>query len=189
MTRDPHLKQHFEILGLDKVVTLEKIRKAYRRKAFEYHPDRNKSSQANWQFVRVSQAYEFLVANYDELKTSWERGDHIQAETEQYQEFERNREQAWQEAMDHARRNYDQFRMRNADYKQRWHYIPIKILAYFVFVVIIMIGLALIIGPLVALIYSGNLTLIILYVPLLILGGLAFYYAFLYKIRIDPYFY
>lgn len=186
---DSLLKQHAEILGLGREVTLDKIRKAYRRKAFQYHPDRNKSPQANQQFVRISQAYEFLIANHDRFTSDWQEFDLVQADANQYQEYERNREQSWQEAMERARKNYDQFRMRNANYRKRWYYFPFKVLAYFIFILIIMIGLALMIGPLVVLIYSANLALIILYVPLLILGGLTFYYAFIYKIRIDPYFY
>ncbi len=36
------------------------IRNAYRRKAFELHPDRNKSPDAHYQFIRIRQAYEVL---------------------------------------------------------------------------------------------------------------------------------
>ena len=189
MTVSARIYYHLQILGLDQEVSLEKVRKAYRRKAFECHPDRNRSPLANRQFVEVSQAYEFLINNLERIPTDFRESEPVQEESNPYREYERNREQSWQEAMNRARQNYDQFRRRNADYKQRWYYLPLKIFAYFIFVAIIMIGFALMIGPLVFLIYSGSLALIILYVPLLILGGLAFYYAFIYKIRLDPYFY
>ena len=182
-------RQHISTLGLDANPNLETIRRAYRRKAFQYHPDRNNSPLANQEFVRMSRAYEFLISNYERYSSAPEVVDLFQAEADQYQEFERNREQSWQEAMDRARHNYDQFRTRNANYRQRWYYIPVKILAYFIFAAIILAGLTLMIGPLIFLIFSKSIILIILYVPILLLGGLVIYYAFVYKIRIDPYFY
>lgn len=48
----------YEILGLRKPCTKKQIHKAYLRKAFEFHPDRNPN--ATKEFIQVQQAYDQL---------------------------------------------------------------------------------------------------------------------------------
>ena len=53
----------YEVLGVSKNATEAEIKKAYKRKAMKYHPDRNQggdSKQAEEKFKEVSQAYEVL---------------------------------------------------------------------------------------------------------------------------------
>lgn len=47
-------------LGVSKTATAEEIKKAYRKLALEYHPDRNKSKEAEIKFKEVTKAYEVL---------------------------------------------------------------------------------------------------------------------------------
>ncbi len=165
---EPRLKQNLKVLDLRRDAELDKIRRAYRRKAFQYHPDRNKSPHPSQEFILISRVYEFLIANYDRLNTTEEEANMVKAEADQYQEYERSSERSMQEEMERARRSYNNFRRKNLNYRQSWFFIPVKILAYLIFLSIIAVGLALIIGPLIILIYNGNWTLIILYVPLAI---------------------
>ncbi len=53
---------YYEILGLDRKATPEEIKRAYRRKAKELHPDKNpgNKSRAEEEFKRVAEAYEVL---------------------------------------------------------------------------------------------------------------------------------
>ena len=53
-------KDYYKILGLPKSATDDEIKKAYRKLALKYHPDKNKSPQAEEQFKLVAEAYEVL---------------------------------------------------------------------------------------------------------------------------------
>jgi molecular chaperone DnaJ len=51
---------YYEVLGVSKAGTEEDIRKAFRKKALEYHPDRNKSPDAEEKFKEINEAYQVL---------------------------------------------------------------------------------------------------------------------------------
>ena len=60
----------YELLGIKKNANLNTIRKAFRRKALIFHPDRNKSPDATEKFREIANAYEVLSdpqqkTNYD----------------------------------------------------------------------------------------------------------------------------
>merc|ERR1711937_185724 len=51
---------HYEVLGLERNATAEDIKKAYRREALRWHPDKNKSPEAPKKFLQVREAYQIL---------------------------------------------------------------------------------------------------------------------------------
>ncbi len=54
-------RDYYEILGISRTATTVEIKKAYRRLAMKYHPDRNKDdSEAEEKFKEVKEAYEVL---------------------------------------------------------------------------------------------------------------------------------
>jgi DnaJ-class molecular chaperone len=61
-------KDYYQILGVPKTATLDEIKKAYRKLALEYHPDRNKTKEAADKFKEVTKAYEVL-SNAEKRKT------------------------------------------------------------------------------------------------------------------------
>lgn len=52
---------HYETLGVEKTATEDEIKKAYRKLALKYHPDRNKESDAEDRFKEIAHAYEILL--------------------------------------------------------------------------------------------------------------------------------
>jgi DnaJ-class molecular chaperone len=53
-------RDFYEVLGVSKTATPEEMKKAYRKLALEWHPDRNKSPQATDKFKEINEAYEVL---------------------------------------------------------------------------------------------------------------------------------
>ncbi|GGX29415.1 DnaJ domain-containing protein [Undibacterium squillarum] len=54
------MKDYYIILGLAPTATLADIKKAFRVKAAEFHPDRNSSELAPQKFHEVKEAYDVL---------------------------------------------------------------------------------------------------------------------------------
>lgn len=53
-------KDYYEILGIKKGVSDDDIKKAYRKQALRYHPDKNKSPGAEEKFKEIAEAYDVL---------------------------------------------------------------------------------------------------------------------------------
>ena len=57
-----HLKDYYNILKLEPSATLPEIKKAYRKLALQYHPDKNQNNRyAAAQFTEIKEAYEVLT--------------------------------------------------------------------------------------------------------------------------------
>jgi molecular chaperone DnaJ len=53
-------QDYYEVLGVSRTASLEEIKKAYRRLARQYHPDVNKTSDAEERFKEIAEAYSVL---------------------------------------------------------------------------------------------------------------------------------
>lgn len=70
-------KDYYKILGVDKNADPDTIKKAYRKKALEHHPDRNKGDKKSEElFKDISEAYEVLSDN--DKKSRYDRGDEFE---------------------------------------------------------------------------------------------------------------
>ena len=57
-------KDYYKILGVDKKANLAAIKKAYKKLALKYHPDKNKESGSEEKFKEVAEAYEVLSGKF-----------------------------------------------------------------------------------------------------------------------------
>lgn len=53
-------RDYYEVLGVDKNASEKEIKAAYKKKALKWHPDKNKSKEAEERFKEVNEAYEVL---------------------------------------------------------------------------------------------------------------------------------
>jgi molecular chaperone DnaJ len=53
-------RDYYEVLGVTRGASADDIRKAYRKLAFQYHPDRNTDNGASERFKEIQEAYEVL---------------------------------------------------------------------------------------------------------------------------------
>lgn len=67
-------KDFYEILGVNKTATADEIKKAYRKLALQYHPDRNKTKEGEEKFKEVTRAYEVL--SNDEKRKQYDQFGH-----------------------------------------------------------------------------------------------------------------
>src|SRR5918993_4318719 len=68
-------RDYYEILGVAKGASAEEIKKAYRKVAMQYHPDRNPGDKASEEkFKEAAEAYEIL--NDSDKKVQYDRFGH-----------------------------------------------------------------------------------------------------------------
>ncbi len=80
-------KDYYKILGVDKKASQDEIKKAYRKLAVKYHPDKNQGNkEAEEKFKEIGEAYEVLGdaekrKKYDALGENWKNFQSGQAYT------------------------------------------------------------------------------------------------------------
>ncbi len=99
------LSEYYEILGLPVNSSLDEIKKAYRKKARMYHPDINHAPDAVNQFIKITEAYDFIIANHESMISGEADFEKLIEEWRKYRQ-ERSR----QRARFYASSTYNRFR-------------------------------------------------------------------------------
>ncbi|TCT15541.1 curved DNA-binding protein [Natranaerovirga pectinivora] len=72
-------QDYYDILGINKDATDKDVQKAFRQLAHKYHPDSNKTKEAEEKFKKINEAYNVLKdpekrKAYDQFGGAWEQG-------------------------------------------------------------------------------------------------------------------
>jgi hypothetical protein len=169
------LTDYYEILGIPIDSSVDDIKKAYRNKARQYHPDINPSPDAKDMFIIVTEAYEFLLTYNDKIKHDEQAYNQAMEDWRKYRQF-RSRKRA----TGYARTSY-------ATFKNTRFYKTTRILdgttIIFTFVVAIMVLVFTVIG------YTYRLKhpipglekpSVFAFIMLLLLGMIFFVVSFIY---------
>ena len=67
-------RDYYEVLSVNRTATAEEIKKSFRGKARQLHPDVNKAPDAEARFKEVAEAYEVLID--DDKRAAYDRFGH-----------------------------------------------------------------------------------------------------------------
>jgi len=81
------ISEYYDILGISVNSTIEEIKKAYRKKAREFHPDLNHSADAEERFIMATEAYEFLIDNHRKIDIDEEAFKAAMEEWRKYRQY------------------------------------------------------------------------------------------------------
>lgn len=107
---------YYELLDINRNATLLEIKKAFRKKALVFHPDKNKSAEAHEIFIKLNQAYEILSHSvkrkkYDNLLNS-EKGKYSQRKEQQWEQAVKDAEEKGKETGEKYAQDFDYFSKR-----------------------------------------------------------------------------
>ncbi len=102
------VNDYYSVLGLPVNSSVGDIKKAYRKKARECHPDINPSPDATEQFINITEAYEFLISNHTKILSEEEEYEKVMNDWRKYRQY-RSR----QRAGFYARTSYGKFKNTN----------------------------------------------------------------------------
>lgn len=145
------MKNYYQILGLTTTATQDEIRKAYLKKAKEFHPDINKSSIAEAKFKEIQEAYNTLSdtgkkSSYDyNRQYQYHNTQQSQQNATEWAEYfrkeaERQRYNQQNPQQTPPKNNKDEFNFENYDDEinnQSTLFVILAFLAFFLLIVVI----------------------------------------------------
>jgi DnaJ-class molecular chaperone len=55
---------YYQVLNIDNTVSLDELKVAYRKLSLKFHPDVNSAADATSSFLRINEAYEYLIKHH-----------------------------------------------------------------------------------------------------------------------------
>lgn len=116
-------KRYFDILGISPTKDEKIIKKAYRKKALQYHPDKNPSAEAHKKFIQISEAYEYLTLAINQTK----KDSSINKQGKQYsyrdfskQQVKKTKEELFEERLKQARQRYEYMKQKEEEENEQY---------------------------------------------------------------------
>lgn len=113
-------KRYFEILEIRPTKDVNVIKKAFRKLALRYHPDRNQSEESHVKFIQISEAYENLVLAIDQASKSAKERRASQAPAHQ-KSPQKTAEDLFQDRLKSARRRYEEMQRRENEENEAYY--------------------------------------------------------------------
>lgn len=161
------MDHYYQILGIPTGASKAEIKKAYRKLAMIYHPDKNDGKDSEHKFFQITEAYEILlgerkapvvrtVSYQYQRQYSQRRSYHFRRQS--YREMwederDRRRREARRNAKEQARMRYENFKKNNEAFKKSWYYKPAYYFIQTIYFLGRAFGLLLLVSPLFAVIY------------------------------------
>lgn len=101
----------YKILGVPKSATTAQIKKAYRKLALKWHPDKNQSPQAEEMFIKINEAYSLLSDEHK--RRQFDRGSRVRTTRQKsnYDEWvKREQDNARAQARQEARMRFEAYK-------------------------------------------------------------------------------
>ena len=176
--------EYYRLLGLDTGADADEIKRAFREKAKQYHPDLNPAPGAQEEFIRVHTAYEIAMAHF--------RGKSIHSLNEQPVSFAAaevamRRQAMKNRAENYARMKYEEFVKECEAYHKSPYAWVFKILYYGLFYLYLFCAMIFLFVPLMAG-YEGGIGYFFICTPLFVLAYFTVKMANGWKKEIDPLF-
>lgn len=178
------------LLGLNEGATIDEIKRAYRKKAFLYHPDRNASSNAKELFFEIQKAYDGLIELQNKgdkkIETAFDRIKKQQKEQEEKDYYRKYRRASNDEPKPQPRKKSKEEVVR--EFKESGYYYQARFLYYFIFFIFVFFGILTSAVPVALSIYNGSIAKLIISLPICVVSFFLFSKALDVKKKINYFF-
>lgn len=114
---------YYRILGLEEGADEKEIKKAYRKLALRYHPDRNKSEQASKMFILINEAYGILLRTpqRENRKENNKEGKQYEYETFERRKPQKTKEELYKERLHRARKRFEYLKKKEEEENEQYY--------------------------------------------------------------------
>ena len=133
-------KKYFDVLDILPTTDVTKIKKAYRKLAFKYHPDVNPSEKAHLKFIELTEAYEICIGEKI-IKPNGSTKTQKTPQQEREERMQRAREFYRQSKINEEKKN--QIYFKNLTSGKKWKFLKMFSLISALFALLLIIDYAL----------------------------------------------